>query len=1368
MKNYDHKKIEKKWQGEWAKKKIYQAKDFKGDKFYSLVEFPYPSGDGLHVGHPRPYIGMDIISRKKRMEGKNVLFPMGWDAFGLPAENYAIKTGKQPSVITKKNSDNFRRQIQSLGISFDWSREINTTDPNYYKWTQWLFLQFLKKGLAYKAKSEINWCPKDKCGLANEEVIDGKCERCGTVTVKKEKEQWMLGITKYAERLDRDLDLVDYPERVKSSQRNWIGKSEGSEIEFKIKKDGEKKINRKVLIGTRNPAKVAMIKACFSGVEGLELVSLDDISFVDDSSLKEGNDFLKNAKMKSEFYFKKTGLPTISTDNILWIEKWPKDNGVITHIREIANPKTKKATDQETLIFLQNFLKKVGGESKAHFIYAIAFTDELGTHVAEEIPGEYILQTEQAKSFWSGYPAEALLKDLETGAFKSEQKNDVRYKKVVELLRKDFLPKILPTESIKVFTTRADTLFGATYVVLAPEHRLVNKFLRKEKIFFIIHGTEQNSKKNWYPWLKYELEKEGHKVIVPDLPNSQFPVLKDWIDTLSKYQEDINENTIIIGHSLGCPTAIQFIQKLNKKIDKLILIAPTHKDMDWNAYGKIHPSKNNINIRKVSEANTDWEKVKGLVNKTFAFFSKDDPHIPISVKDYYERDMAAKNVIFNDKGHFNHKNMKDNQFPELLSFVKNFDDSILENKDEIEKYISDVNKKSDLERTENKEKTGVELKGIKAINPANNEEIPIYIADYVLAGYGTGAVMAVPAHDERDFEFAKKYELPIRQVIAPHFLEPKNPPQKDKPTKRRKTIHIILERKSDSKVLMLDWIGKEWGSRRPHTFIMGGVEEGEDVFEAAKREVEEETGYFNLKSTGEINLVLHTEYYAAHKLENRYADISLLHFILENEEQRDIDPEELKKHIPTWIEKNKIIEFTNVTDGPFEINWFNDGPSAIVDDGIVINSRMFSNLNSEEARTKITEFVGGKMVTKFKLRDWVFSRQRYWGEPIPVVNCENCGLVPVKEKDLPVKLPPVKSYKPTDSGESPLAGILKWVNTKCPKCGGKAKRETDTMPNWAGSSWYYLRYTDSKNKKEFASKKNLKYWTPVDWYNGGMEHTTLHLLYSRFWHKFLFDLKLVPTVEPYKKRTSHGMILGEGGVKMSKSLGNVVNPDEIVKTYGADTLRVYEMFIGPFEDTAVWNTESIIGSRRFIEKVWRIGEKVLKQKNSSGLTLLRVPGGTHTVSNSSVVKILNKTIKKVGEDIEAMRFNTAISAMMILATEMEKTEFVDKDDFKKFLKILAPFAPHIAEDIWHSLGEKKSINISIWPKYDEMQIIDDEVKIAVQVNGKTRAEIIITASMKEDEIKEFALKEKNVISWIENKEIKRVIYVPGRIINIVV
>lgn len=785
MKEYDHKKIEKKWQTAWEKNKTYQAKDFsKKPKYYSLIEFPYPSGDGLHVGHPRPYIGMDIISRKKRLEGFNVLYPIGWDAFGLPTENYAIKTGKDPRVVTKKNSDNFRRQIKSLGISFDWSREINTTDPKYYKWTQWIFLQFLKKGLAYKAKININWCPKDKIGLANEEVVGGCCERCGTKVEKREKEQWMLAITKYAERLDKDLDDVDYLPQIKLAQRNWIGKSEGAEIDFSI------------------------ISSNFSSLR-----------------------------------------PSQSTGR---------------------DPRELK----------------------------------------------------------------------------------------------------IERNSAKIFTTRPDTIFGATYVVLAPEHDLVFK-------------------------------------------------LKTQI--------------------------------------------------------------------------TNWS--------------------------------------------------------------------------EVEKYIDEVKNKTDIERTsEDKVKTGVELGGIKAINPATKEEISVWIADYVLATYGTGAIMAVPADDERDMKFAEKFKLPI---------------VKD-------------------------------------------------------------------------------------------------------------------------YEKAGFKDF-------------------------------------------------GKKITKFKLRDWVFSRQRYWGEPIPVVHCEKCGLVPVPEKDLPIELPKVKNYQPTDSGESPLANISKWVNTTCPTCGGRAERETDTMPNWAGSSWYYLRYADPKNSKEFANAKNLKYWTPVDWYNGGNEHTTLHLLYSRFWHKFLYDLKLVPTPEPYKKRTSHGMILGEGGVKMSKSLGNVINPDEMVKIYGADTLRVYEMFMGPFNQSVAWSAESIIGARRFVEKIWRIGQKIASPKHTG----------------SALTKLLNKTIKKVNQDIESMDFNTAVSSMMILATEMEKAENVNIEDYKKFLQILSPFAPHVTEEIWNMLGEKKSIHLSNWPKYDESLIQDEEIKIAVQVNGKVRAEIMIKTGEIEEEIKKRATLDEAVLKYTEGKEVKKIIYVKNRLINIV-
>lgn len=746
MAEYNHLKIESKWQKAWEQKKIYHASNSsKKPKFYSLIEFPYPSGDGLHVGHPRPYIGMDVISRKRRMQGFNVLYPIGWDAFGLPTENYAIKTGKDPRVVTKKNTDNFRRQIKSIGISFDWSREINTTDPKYYKWTQWIFLQFLKKGLAYKARIAINWCPKDKIGLANEEVVNGCCERCGTTVEKREKEQWMLAITKYADRLDKDLDDVDYLPQIKLAQRNWIGRSEGAEIDFEI----------------------------------------------------------------------------------------------------------------------------VGSNKK-----------------------------------------------------------------------------------IKVFTTRPDTIFGATFLAVAPE-------------------------------------------LAKNLSGKDFGI------------------------------------------------------------------------------STDTEK-------------------------------------------------------------------------------------------ENKDKEGKDM-GMKVKNPATGGEVPVWVVNYVSADYGTGAIMGVPADDERDGEFARKYNLPIVE---------------------------------------------------------------------------------NYKKAG------------------------------------------------------------------FE------------------------------------DF--GNKVTKFKLRDWVFSRQRYWGEPIPVIHCEKCGQVPVPEKDLPVELPKVKNYQPTDSGESPLANISKWVNVKCPTCKGDAKRETDTMPNWAGSSWYYLRYADTKNKKAFADKSALKYWTPVDWYNGGYEHTTLHLLYSRFWHKFLFDLGLVPTKEPYMKRTSHGMILGEGGVKMSKSLGNVINPDDIVKTYGADTLRLYEMFMGPFDQMIAWSDEAIIGPRRFLEKVWKISERVSKN------------------SDESISKLLNKTIQKVGDDIDTMRFNTAISALMILATEMQKANSVSVKDFKIFLQLLAPFAPHIADELWAKSGEKKSIQLSIWPKFDESLTQDEEVKIIVQVNGKVRAEVMIPASLSEEEVKNVVLKDEVVIKYVAGNTIKKTIYVKNRLFNIVV
>ena len=797
---YDYKSIEKKWQEKWDEADAFAAKqDFTLPKYYALVEFPYPSGQGLHVGHPRPYTALDIVSRKKRMQGYNVLFPMGWDAFGLPTENYAIKNKIHPKIVTEKNVARFKSQLKALGLSFDWNREINTTDPNYYKWTQWIFLKLFEKGLAYKKEMAVNFCTSCKVVLANEEVVNGVCERCGSAVIRKVKSQWMLKITEYADRLISDLDGLDYIDRVKTQQINWIGKSNGAEIDF-----------------------------------------------------------------------------TTTTG-----------------------------------------------------------------------------------------------------------------------------------DKLKVYTTRCDTLFGATYMVIAPEHEMVEK---------------------WKP--------------------------------------------------------------------------------------------------------------------------------------------------------------------------------ILSNYDEVEAYKQAAAKKSDFERTELvKDKTGVELKGVRAINPATKKEIPIFISDYVLAGYGTGAIMAVPAHDERDWDFAKKFNLPIIEVV-----------------------------------------------------------EGGDVQNEA---------------------------------------------------------------------------FTDVATGK------------------LVNSGFLNGMDVADAKVAMVKFLEkegiGEEKVNYKLRDWVFSRQRYWGEPIPLVNCEKCGWVAVPYEQLPVELPEVESYEPTENGESPLSLMTDWVNCTCPKCGAKAQRETDTMPQWAGSSWYFLRYCDPHNDKELASEEALKYWMSVDWYNGGMEHTTLHLLYSRFWSKFLFDINVVPNKEPYLKRTSHGMILGENGEKMSKSRGNVVNPDDIIRDYGADTMRLYEMFIGDFEQSAPWNTQSIKGCKRFLERFYNLLDMV----SGEGIT-------------PELEKHIHKLIKKVTQDIDAMKFNTAIAAMMGTLNTIYEVGKITKCELSILAKLLSPFAPHLAEEIYSSLGNKELVTLAKWPEYDEAKTIDDLIEMPVQINGKVRSLIKVPAAASKDEVLFVARSEDKVSLAIEGKTILKEIVVPGKIVNIVV
>ncbi len=841
---YDFSKIEKQWQDAWAEQDIYRAKDkSKKPKKYVLIEFPYPSGEGLHMGHLRPYVAGDVYSRFWRMKGFETMYPIGWDAFGLPAENFAIRHKVHPRISTENNIQNAKRQLKSWGIGFDWSREINTTDPAYYKWTQWIFLQFFKAGLAYEATGLINWCPKDKTGLANEEVIDGKCERCGTNVEKKELKQWYLKITAYADKLIAGLKKLDWPEPVKLQQENWIGRSLGSEIEFKI----------------------------------------------------------QNSKFK-----------------------------------------------------------------------------------------------------------------------------------------------------IFVFTTRADTLFGATYMVLAPEHPLVAELLKI-------------------------------------------------------------------------------------------------------------------------------------------------------------------------------KNKKEN----------------IKNADEVKRYIAVAKKKTEVQRTElTKEKTGVELQGIKAINPATKKEIPVWIADYVLASYGTGAIMGVPAHDERDFEFAKKFKLPIKMVICPNYPEPKCP---------------ILDK-------------------------------------------------------------------------------------------------------------------------------------AFVEYGYAVDSGKFTGMDSEKAKSEITKFVGGKMKTQYHLRDWVFSRQRYWGEPIPLVFCEDCavkiknqkskiknnefskgeilnpGWVSVSENDLPVKLPEVKKYEPTGTGESPLASLKEWVNVKCPRCGGSAKRETNTMPQWAGSSWYYLAYLmQGISNFEFPISNYadaFKRWLPVDVYFGGMEHTTLHLLYSRFWHQFLYDEKIVPTPEPYAKRVPHGIILAEDGEKMSKSRGNVVNPDTIIKEFGADSLRMYELFLGPHEASVSWSSRGILGVHRFLERTFRLNKKFnIKNKKEGAMR------GTDTAINA----VLHKSIKKVTEDIQAFKFNTAVSALMVLLNAFEKSpESVEKKHIEIFLKLLSPFAPHLTEELWHEFGNKTSIHLEKWPEYDPALVREGIFDLVIQVNGKVRDKVSAPIDISQKEAEKAAMRQGKIKASLGSRKPKKIIFVPNRLINIVI
>ncbi|MEK7583667.1 MAG: leucine--tRNA ligase [Patescibacteria group bacterium] len=1007
--SYDPREIEQRWQAQWAGSDLYAAKDSGADKEYVLVEFPYPSGEGLHVGHCLSYIAQDIVARVKRMQGKNVLYPIGWDAFGLPAENFAIKNKVKPQDATRRNIANFKRQIQSLGISFDWSREVNTTDPAYYRWTQWIFLQLFKKGLAEKKEVPINWCPKDKIGLAFEEVIDGTCERCGTATERRVIQQWVLKITEYADRLIDDLETVDFLPEIKQQQINWIGRSEGAEIEFRIKNE--------------------------------------------ESDIKE---------------------------------------------------------------------------------------------------------------------------------------------------------------------------------------------------CLVIHGVSGNKRENWFPWIKTTLAKEGWKVNVPTLPAPDHPKINEWNEVAAK---EFKADSVLIGHSLGAPAALNLIQTAGKKIDTLILVAPVNSMLDWKYLGSTYPSVDWEAVRSFADIKFDWKKITDLTKQIVVYYSDNDKYISESSIDFYKKYLPHATFKFlPGKGHFNSSSGV-TEFSEVLEdiipkirifttrpdtlfgatylvlspeheFIANHQSSIT-NRAEVQKYIEEAKRKTDRERLESKEKTGVELKGVKAINPATNKEIPIWVADYVLSTYGTGAIMAVPAHDERDFEFAKKYKLSIKPVVA----------------------------------------------------------------------------------------LVDQEIYTSPSFK---------------------------------AEKNQELIKRTITEGL--------AMAPTMGEGVLINSGKFDSMSSEKARAAITKAVDGAMTVQYKLRDWIFSRQHYWGEPIPIIHCEKCGYVPVPEKDLPVALPDVDHYEPTDTGESPLAKMTEWVDVSCPHCGGHAQRETDTMPNWAGSSWYFLRYTDPHNDKALADKKKLKYWLPVDLYNGGAEHTTLHLLYSRFWHKFLYDIKAVPTPEPYQRRVQHGMILGPDGQKMSKSRGNVINPDAIVEKYGADTFRLYMMFMGEYDQVKIWSDENLQGVWRFMKRFWDFMSQV-SISEKSGLEEL---------------SLVHQTIKRVSNDMERRSFNTIVSHFMICLNGLQNTSSIGKEAAEDLIRLFAPFAPHFAEEIWHTiLGHTESVHREHMPKVIERHIQTAGTTVGVQVDGKVRDELTITGSMTEKEVREAVLALPAVVKHMDGKAIKKFLYVKGKIVSIV-
>jgi len=1345
---YDPAKIESKWQKKWATSKIYKSKeDSKRDKYYALDMFPYPSGEGLHVGHPKGYIATDIVSRMMRMHGKSVLHPMGFDAFGLPAENYAIKTKTNPADSVKKNVARYKKQLEILGFDYDWSREVNTTDPNYYKWTQWVFLQLFKKGLAYESYEPINWCPVDKTGLANEEVIDGRCERCGALVEKKPMRQWVLKITDYAERLLDDLD----------ARHDYVMPK---------------------LIDKANPH-------------------------------QPGKPLVKRTVAHAIVFDPKTHKYLIIRN-----KKFGWDTVIIGGIENEESPidTARREVREETGYTDLEFKSMLGHQTEAHY-----YTKH---------KGENRIAYAQAVYF-------ELKSDARVPIGADEDKDD----EVLWIDEKDFVPGKMVNSEMPIWLERlkdpmkgwAEPLLDWPESIKEAQRNWIGRsegaeidfrmaLANKKPRFVILHGySKDGAKSSFIPWLKKVLESRGHEVEAPEMPNPKQPKETEQVEFVLKNCK-FDESTVIIGHSLGAVVAMKLIMKLDRKVSGLVIVASA-VDPGFDKYYAKRPFHNDF------KWNYDFGQIKRLTGGSIAVLSdtKEKYRAPY-LKHLATQLNAALTEVEAVQEHF-----RADQEPEVLKSVtptiKVFTtrpDTLfgvtyvvltpehpwlkdllerIDNKAEVEAYILKSKAESEIERTDaTKEKTGVELKGIKAINPANNEEVPIYIADYVLADYGTGAVMAVPAHDERDFEFAKKFGLGIKQVVAPETGI-----RRINEEKRNGGCAVIFDPNTQKYA-----VSEEENKKNYFRFFGGGVDENEELKEGVLREVREESGLYDFDVVEEIGTAF-PHFYNSLKNVNRIARATCFLIILKSNRTQAtkleahekfklkwVDAEELQKDFTSW-NKDKDVDhwlwfLSNSVGRAIELgyDWTSSKTlfkqNAYLESGLIINSGKFNGKNSDSVMKEITTFAGGKWVTTYKLRDWVFSRQRYWGEPIPVIHCPTHGAVPVPEKDLPVVLPKVKSYEPTGTGESPLAAIDKWVNTKCPICKQPAKRETNTMPQWAGSSWYYIAYCMTeylKSKTPISKqisnpkfKKSLENWLPVDIYVGGAEHATRHLIYARFWHKFLYDIGVVSTIEPFTRLQSVGLIMGEDGQKMSKRFGNVVNPDTIVKSFGADTLRIYEMFMGPFAEQIAWSTASMAGTRRFIEKVWRLANNVSGEIAVPALSLRQVlPASANRsagridlrdASGTGNFKLLHKAIKKVTDDIKNFRFNTAVSSLMILVNELEKAPSISREHYEILLKLLAPFAPHVTEELWISLGNKKSIHISEWPIYDQQLAADDEVTIVIQVNGKVRGSFRGGNNMTNDEAERLAKEAPELKKWLEGKSIKKVIVVPGRLVNIVI